>query len=139
MGRRSIHRQPMTATERQRRWRAKKRRASIWLGNQDPSARRPTPKRADKDFWPTPPELQVALIRHVLPLLPDGPVWECAAGDGVLADALIEAGREVIQSDVESAAPRDPQMRFPHGGSAAGNARIDPDHESALQRQRCVL
>jgi hypothetical protein len=105
MGRRSIHRKPMTATERQRRWRAKKRRAQIWLGDPDPSARWPTPKRADKDFWPTPPELQVALIRYVLPLLPEGPVWECAAGDGVLADALIRAGREVIQSDI------DPQRR----------------------------
>jgi hypothetical protein len=105
MGRRSIHRQPMTATERQRRWRAKKRRAKIWLGNRDPSARRPQPKRTDKDFWPTPPELQVALIRHVLPLLPEGPIWEPAAGDGVLADALIQTGREVIQSDI------DPQRR----------------------------
>jgi hypothetical protein len=105
MGRRSIHRQPMTATERQRRWRAKKRRAGIWGKNRDPSARRPMPKRTDRDFWPTPPELQIALTRHVLPLLPDGPIWECAAGDGVLADALIEAGREVILSDI------DPQRR----------------------------
>jgi hypothetical protein len=40
----------MTATERQRKWRAKQRRAKIWLANSDPSARRPTPKRADKDF-----------------------------------------------------------------------------------------
>jgi hypothetical protein len=106
MGRRSIHRKPLTATERQRRWRAKKRRRKIWYGtNSDPSARRPTPKRTDKDFWPTPPELQAALIRYVLPLLPEGPVWECAAGDGALADALIRAGREVILSDI------DPQRR----------------------------
>jgi hypothetical protein len=105
MGRHSIHRKPMTATERQRRWRAKKRRAKIWLGNSDPSARRPTPKRTDKDFWPTPPELQTALIRYVVPLLPEGPVWECAAGDGALADALIQTGREVILSDI------DPQRR----------------------------
>jgi hypothetical protein len=32
--------------------------------------------------------------------LPEGPVWENAAGDGVLADALIEAGRTVIRSDI---------------------------------------
>src|SRR6516165_1379622 len=105
MGRHSIRRKPMTATERQRRWRAKQRRAKIWLADSDPSARWPTPKRADKDFWPTPPELQAALIRYVLPLLPEGPVWENAAGDGVLADALIQAGREVILSDI------DPQRR----------------------------
>ena len=67
-----------TATERQACWRAKQRRAKIWAN----TARRPTPKRADKNFWPTPPELQVALIRYVLPLLPEGPVWEAAAGDG---------------------------------------------------------
>jgi hypothetical protein len=105
MGRHSIHRKPMTATERQRRWRAKQRRAKIWLANGDPSARRPTPKRLDKDFWPTPLELRTALIRYVLPLLPEGRVWENAAGDGVLADALIQAGRDVIQSDI------DPQRR----------------------------
>jgi hypothetical protein len=45
------------------------------------------------------------LIRYVLPLLPEGPVWENAAGDGVLADALIRTGREVILSDI------DPQRR----------------------------
>jgi hypothetical protein len=105
MGRHSIHGKPMTATERQQRRRAKERRKKIWSGNSDPSARRPTPKRTDKDFWPTPPELQVALVRYVLPLLPEGTVWEPAAGDGVLADALTRAGREVIQSDI------DPQRR----------------------------
>ena len=98
MGRRSIHGKPMTPTEYQRRWRAKKR-AKIWLNDSDPSARGP------KDFWPTPPELLVALIRYVRPLLPAGPIWENAAGDGVLADALMRAGREVIQSDI------DPQSR----------------------------
>jgi hypothetical protein len=105
MGRRSIHRTPMTATERQQRWREKKRRHKIWIANRDPSARLPTPKRRDKDFWPTAPELRIALIRYVLPLLPEGPIWEPAAGDGVLADALIEAGRDVILSDI------DPQRR----------------------------
>jgi hypothetical protein len=105
VGRHSLHQKPMTAAERQRRWRAKQRRAKIWLANADPTARRPTPKRADKDFWPTPPELRTALIRYVLPLLPAGVVWECAAGDGVLADALMQGGREVILSDI------DPQRR----------------------------
>ena len=105
MGRHSIHRKPMTATERQRRWRDKQRRAKIWSDNRDPAARRPTPQRRDKDFWPTPPELRIALVRYVLPLLPAGVVWENAAGDGVLADALTQAGREVVLSDI------DPQRR----------------------------
>jgi hypothetical protein len=83
MGRHSIHQKPMTATERQRRWRDRLRRRKIWIGNPDSSARRPTPKRRDKDFWPTPPELPIALTRYVLPFLPEGcPVWENAAGDG---------------------------------------------------------
>jgi hypothetical protein len=62
-----------------------------------------TSRRDDKDFWPTPPELRIALTCYVLPFLPEGgPVWENAAGDGVLADALIQAGREVILSDIDS-------------------------------------
>jgi hypothetical protein len=52
-----------------------------------------------------PPELAAALICYVLPLLLDGPIWENAAGDGVLVDALIGAGRTVISSDI------DPQRR----------------------------
>jgi hypothetical protein len=102
----------MTATERQRRWRAKQRRARIWLASDDPTARRPTPKRADKDFWPTPPELRIALVRYVLPLLPAGPVWENAAGDGVLAEALQQAGREVIRSDIDPQRPGILQLDF---------------------------
>src|SRR5262249_42658833 len=33
--------------------------------------------------------------------LPPGPIWECAAGDGVLGDDLAAAGREVILSDID--------------------------------------
>jgi hypothetical protein len=68
-----IGKRAMTGAERVARFRAKQRRARIWGANSDPSARRPTPKRTDQDFWPTPPELQVALVRSVLPLLPPGP------------------------------------------------------------------
>jgi hypothetical protein len=95
----------MTKTERQRKWRAKVRRKKIWGRNRDPSARRPTPRRSDLDFWPTPPCLTAALIEVVLPLLPLGPIWEFAAGDGTLADALIAAGRQVFASDVERQRP----------------------------------
>jgi hypothetical protein len=105
MGRRPLGRKAMTNAERQRKFYAKQRRAKIWGANSDPSARRPTPKRTDTDFWPTPPELQIALVRYVLPLLPPGPIWECAAGDGALVDALVTAGREVFASDI------DPQRR----------------------------
>jgi hypothetical protein len=100
MGRRSIYGKPLTPVERVQRWRAKQRRAKIWGTNKDLPARRPTPKRTDLDFWPTPPELQTALVRHVLPLLPEGLIWEPAAGDGALVDALVAASRRVIASDI---------------------------------------
>jgi hypothetical protein len=91
----------LTATERQQRWRAKKRRQAIFGPNRDPSARRPTPHREDLDFWPTPRELRVAFIEKVLPTLPpDVPIWECAAGDGAFGDEIAEAGRRVITSDI---------------------------------------
>jgi hypothetical protein len=45
--------------------------------------------------------LTQALVQVVLPLLPPGPIWEPAAGDGVLVDALTAAGREVIASDIQ--------------------------------------
>src|SRR5260221_6023606 len=91
----------MTPTERQRKWRAKVRRQMIWGSNPDPSARRPTPRRDDLDLWPTPPCLTAALVQHVLPTLPPAPIWEPAAGDGHLVDALITAGRKVIASDIQ--------------------------------------
>jgi hypothetical protein len=45
--------------------------------------------------------LTAALVEVVLPLLPLGPIWEFAAGDGALVDALIVAGRQVFGSDVQ--------------------------------------
>ena len=90
---------PMTATERQRKWRAKMRRQKIWGVNADRAARRPAPHRDDIDLWPTPPCLTAALVEHVLPRRP-GLIWECAAGDGHLVDALRRDGRVVIASDI---------------------------------------
>jgi hypothetical protein len=88
MGARPIGKQAMSDAERSQRYRDRKRRAQIWGDNRDPAARRPSPRRADMDFWPTPPCLTSALVEHVLPILPSGPVWECAAGMGHLVDAL---------------------------------------------------
>ena len=90
---------PMTATERQRKWRAKVRRQKIWGVNADRAARRPAQHRDDIDLWPTPPCLIAALVEHVLPRRP-GLIWECAAGDGHLVDALRRDGRVVIASDI---------------------------------------
>jgi hypothetical protein len=91
----------MTPAESMRRYRAKKRRAKIWGKKLDPCARRPTPRREDLDFWPTPPCLARALAETVLARLPlDAPIWECAAGDGALIDALISSGRRILATDV---------------------------------------
>jgi hypothetical protein len=68
------------------------------------AALRPQPKRSGVEWWATPSDLIDALITHVLPLLPDGAIWECAAGDGRLAEAIRAAGRHVIASDI---APQD--------------------------------
>jgi hypothetical protein len=68
-------------------------------GSSDPSALRPREARLGPDFWPTPPSLIDALTQHLLPRLPPGPVWECAAGDGRLVQAMWR-GRHVFASDL---------------------------------------
>jgi hypothetical protein len=67
----------------------------------DPASLRPQPRRIGHDFWATPFCLTEALIEHVLPSLPQTPIWECAAGDGRLAQAMRAAGYTVLASDVE--------------------------------------
>src|SRR4051794_33616684 len=71
-------------------------------GLQKDAALRPQPKRHGADVWPTPVSLTDALIIHVLPSLPEGIIWEPAAGDGGLATALRHAGRQVAASDLLS-------------------------------------
>lgn len=68
----------------------------------DRAAIRPQPARSGIDWWPTPRCLTAALLQCVLPDLP-GLLWEPAAGDGRLVDAMRLAGRSVLASDV---APR---------------------------------
>jgi hypothetical protein len=69
--------------------------------SRDPASLRPQPRRYGHDFWATPACLTKALIGHVLPNLQRGAMWECAAGDGRLAQALCGAGYTVLASDVE--------------------------------------
>jgi hypothetical protein len=73
--------------------------------HKDPAALRPQPRRDGPDFWATPPCLTTALIRHVLPILPCGPVWEPACGDGRLVDAMRSAGRIVVGTDLYYGTP----------------------------------
>jgi hypothetical protein len=102
MGRPPINDTAMTATELQRRWRAKKRRRALLAGRHARTPRKGSKtSAAEKDLWSTPPCLAAALAEFVLPALPRGPVWEPAAGLGALVDALRAAGREVVATDID--------------------------------------
>jgi hypothetical protein len=67
----------------------------------DPPAQRGQPRRDGPDAWATPPCLIRALVEQVLPELPEGAIWEPAAGDGQLAAMIRLAGRQVIVSDLQ--------------------------------------
>ena len=81
----------------------------------DPPAQRGQPARDGPDFWPTPFCLLMALLRFMLPSLPPGPIWECAAGDGQLVRTMESAGRRVIATDL-----------YPHDGSDPVDFLITP-------------
>ncbi len=124
---------PKSRTEREKekkqRYRKKKLRKQQLLetASKDKASRRRSPLRVGNDFWRTEPALAAALIQYVLPTLPQGVVWECGAGDGMLVDALEAAGREVIATDIE------PQRR--------GIARLDflNDPPSATTRGAVLI
>jgi hypothetical protein len=69
--------------------------------SRDLASLRPQPRRDGHDFWATPPCLIDALIQHVLSELSPAAIWECAAGDGRLAQALSAAGYAVLASDID--------------------------------------
>jgi predicted RNA methylase len=55
------------------------------------------PKRADLDFYPTPPEA----IRALLSVEQfDGTIWEPACGDGAISRELASVGYEVVSTDI---------------------------------------
>lgn len=56
-----------------------------------------TPDRPRHDFYPTPPEATRALL-SVEQF--DGPIWECACGDGAIARELKKAGYQVTATDL---------------------------------------
>src|SRR5262249_26242290 len=90
----------LTATERQRRWRAKVRKRKLLGGRRENPAF--GARTDDDDLFSTPPCLIAALIQFVLPTLPAAPIWDPAAGDGrALVDSLRTTGREVIATDIE--------------------------------------
>ncbi|SFL43618.1 hypothetical protein SAMN04488036_11513 [Shimia haliotis] len=55
------------------------------------------PKRAAFEFYPTPPEAVRALLSVERF---DGSIWEPACGDGAISKVLIEAGYQVVSTDL---------------------------------------
>jgi hypothetical protein len=88
--------------------------------SRDPASLRPQPRRDGHDFWATPHCLINALIKHVLPKLPAAAIWECAAGDGRLAQAMRAAGYTVLASDIEPRAEGIERRDFLSGESPPG-------------------
>lgn len=56
--------------------------------------------RIDRDFYPTPSWVVEALAEHIE--LAGMRIWECACGDGRMAEALKIAGASVFASDIEA-------------------------------------
>ena len=55
------------------------------------------PRRVPHDFYPTPPEA----IRALLSVETfEGSIWEPACGDGAISKVLLEAGHEVVSTDL---------------------------------------
>jgi hypothetical protein len=102
----------------------------------DKAALRPQPARAGDDWFPTPDCLITALIRYVLPEI-QGAIWEPAAGDGRLADAMRDAGRDVLATDLFPRAPGIARLDFPHDNppsEACGRAIVTNEPYRELNR-----
>jgi hypothetical protein len=84
----------LTATQRQQRWRAKKRRLAkhARLGNG-----RDRLNAHPEGFHPTPPRAVRALLTVETF---EGKVWECACGDGAVSRVLEAHGLTVISTDI---------------------------------------
>jgi hypothetical protein len=89
---------------------AARKRAGFEPQREDPAAQRGQPLRDGPDFWPTPDTLIEAARQHLVPFLPPGPIWECAAGDGQLGRGI---GADVLTD------------KYPQDGSAALDFTVD--------------
>lgn len=56
--------------------------------------------RRELDFYPTPPDVTIALMDflHLAPCI----VWECACGDGAMADVIEKYGHAVVRTDLRT-------------------------------------
>ena len=110
----------------------KARAAALLPWVRDPASLRPQPARSGTDYWATPQCLTRALADEVLPSLPPAPVWECAAGDGRLANAMRAAGRVVVASDIEPRGPDIERRDFLHDPPLCGQIALTNPPFSAL-------
>jgi|SRR5690349_4846421 len=55
-------------------------------------------ERRSGDFYPTPPEVTIALLDFLK--LPPMTVWEPACGDNAIVDVLLKRGHRVIATDI---------------------------------------
>lgn len=63
----------------------------------NPTSQTRWPRRAPFEFYPTPPEAVRALLSVERF---DGTIWEPACGDGAISKVLIEAGFQVVSTDL---------------------------------------
>jgi len=60
-------------------------------------------KRRAHDFYPTPPDVTVALLDLIRPILhPNSTIWEPACGEGDMQNAITDRGFTVIGTDIQN-------------------------------------
>lgn len=95
-------------------------------------AAHPTNKRRvdleGPDFYPTPAWATRALIQHEDF---EGDIWECACGDGAMADVLAETGCEVMSTDLVDRGYGESGVDFLAASRRATNIVTNPPYHSA--------
>ena len=80
------------------------------------------------DFYPTPPWATRALVSCEEF---EGDIWECACGDGAMAEVLAETGCEVSGSDLVDRGYGEPGIDFLTSNRRAANIITNPPYHSA--------
>lgn len=78
-------------------------------------------ERQKDDFYPTPPEMTLALLAVETFT---GPIWEPACGDGALSKELEATGHTVVSSDLVDRGYGEPRRDFLMEGMPAGCRNI---------------
>lgn len=93
---------------------------------------KPTLKRSadldGPDFFPTPAWATLALIEHEKF---EGPIWECACGDGSMSRVLMQTGQEVLSTDLYDRGFGTPHVDFLKTKKPCANIVTNPPYNSA--------